>query len=440
MRIGYKRIKKIFWSLPISYKNKRKIVDKIKNIMQLNKHIDENEKCEEINNSIETQKEYIMQIINIPIKDKSKFVNLNEASFFYKKGYPKLVAYYLPQFYPFKENDEWWGKGTTEWNNVNRAIPQFIDHYQPRFPGELGYYDLRLKDNMKRQVELAKNYGIYGFCFYYYWFDGKRLLDKPLDMLFEDKNINCNFCICWANENWTRRFDGTNSEVLMSISETEESYIKFFESIMPYISDERYIQVNEKPVIIIYKPSHMPNSKKVISNWRRKYFKATGKELYIIGVHEWTFKENILEYGYDAITEFQPGSIIMNLKDINSKLHFIRDDFKGKVYDYNDILDKKVYAINNKIPKVYKAVMPMWDNTARKNNAGTIFHNSSPELYEKWLGYAVDYTMNNKELDGKFVFINAWNEWGEGAYLEPDKKYGYAYLQATRNVIENINK
>lgn len=428
----------LYWKIPISYSKKRMIINVVKEKLY-KRNAKQSEANLVINNDKLIQTKFIEQILNIPVNNKNDYVCYNSEHLILKHDDPKVIAYYLPQFYPFPENDKWWGKGTTEWNNVSKAIPQFVGHYQPRLPGELGYYDLRLKENMERQIELAKNYGIYGFCFYYYWFNGKRLLDKPLDM-FLNNSMKFNYCLCWVNENWTRRFDGTNSDILIENGKTEESYMKFINSILPYISDDRYIKIENKPVIIIYRPSNVPNAKKIIKYWREYILNKTGSDIYIIGIIEGYFNKDIFEQGYDAAAEFQPGSISINLNEINSKLDFIRKDFKGKVYDYNEIINKNLLYYNYNNLKIYKAVMPMWDNTARKNNCGAIFHNSTPEIYENWLSDAIKYTNNNKKLEDNLVFINAWNEWGEGAYLEPDRRYGYAYLEKTKQAILSNRK
>lgn len=379
------------------------------------------------------ERAFIDQVLAIPIIAKDNYIGVTTESYVRKKGDPKLLAYYLPQFHPFEENDNWWGRGTTEWNNVSKAVPQYVGHYQPRLPGELGYYDLRIVDNIKRQVELAKIYGVYGFCFYYYWFDPTRLLEKPLDMFIEDKSIDFPFCLCWANESWAKRFWGTDNSVIMEQPNTIDSYKRAIFDMIKYFKHKNYIRVDGACKLIIYKPSNIPSPKLVIDFWREEAAKE-GFELHLVGVKEFLINIDLLSLGFDALTEFQPGSIFKECNQITNKMPYIRNDYAGIVLDYADLVINKRYKINSD-HKTYRAIMPMWDNTARKNNKGYIFHGSSPKLYKEWLEDIIHLTKKNKSLTEPFIFINAWNEWGEGAYMEPDSRYGYAYLETTKNAI-----
>lgn len=383
--------------------------------------------------------QYRNQILSIPTgKDDQFYKEITKQSYYYKNGDPKLIAYYLTQFHPTPQNDKWWGKGVTEWNNVCRAVPQYLGHYQPRLPGELGFYDLRLKDNMVRQVELAKMYGIYAFCFYFYWFDGKRLLEKPLNLFLNNKDINFPFCLCWANESWTRAFFGSSREIIMKQSHTVESYKKFIEDAAEYLKDPRYLTVNGKKVILIYKPHDVPKCKEVLAYWR-SYCREHGiGELYIMGC--WMCdnrNEDFMQLGFDAISEFQLGATYKYLSKINNQISFITNDYYGEIYSYADLVKEMTYRQNWNIKKLYSAISPMWDNTPRRNNKGSmIFHGSTPKLYKTWLKDIIRHNQERTDLDDNLIFVNAWNEWGEGAYLEPDKRFGYAYLQATKEAIE----
>lgn len=427
-----KTIMDIFWSLPIlSNEKKEKIYYGLRKLI-----LKQNYQYEV---SVEQYyREYVKQVLELPnIKNMGDYISISEENYKFKKNDPKLIAYYLPQFYPFKENDEWWGKGTTEWNNVSRSVPQYLGHYQPRLPGELGYYDLRLKENIVRQVELAKLYGIFAFCYYFYWFDGKRLLDRPLDLFLESKEIDFPFCLCWANENWTRRFESISGEVIMKQSTTVESYERFIFSLEKYLNDERYFSINGKKVLIVYQPAYIPNCKHVIDYWRRVCNEKGVGDIYIIAVKTPVDSIDYISLGFDALTEFQPRNVGMSdeIRVSPQNMKFFVESFYGNIFDYEKIITNKIY-LQDTSDKLYKAVMPMWDNTPRRNNKGSIFHGSTPKLYQNWLSDVIKYTNEREGLDDKLVFINAWNEWGEGAYLEPDRRYGYAYLQATRNAIE----
>jgi hypothetical protein len=377
---------------------------------------------------------YVQQILSIPYKS-NDYVELAADHYQRQAGDPMLLAYYLPQFHPTPENDAWWGRGVTEWHNVSRAVPQYPGHYQPRLPGELGYYDLRLTENIARQIELARTHGIYGFAYYYYWFDGQRLLDKPLDAFLGDASLDFPFCLCWANESWTRRFDGNSSEIIMRQNESVESYQAFIESVRPYLADRRYIRIQGRPVLIVYRPSLVPDSREVLAYWRSFCQQAGLGNPYIIGVRENTFDRDLLSLGYDAQSEFHPGSIFRYSKEITDQFHFMDDNFRGTIFDYADLVKNKRY-LKSSGRKLYRAIMPMWDNTPRRINRPVIYEGASPALYKEWLKDILQETRENRDLDAPFVFVNAWNEWGESTYLEPDRRYGYAYLRATREAIE----
>lgn len=347
----------------------------------------------------------------------------------------KLIAFYLPQFHPIKENDKWWGKGFTEWTNVSKAVPQFQGHYQPHFPGELGFYDLRVPEVMERQVELAKMYGIRGFCFYYYWFNGRRILEKPLDQ-FIQSGIDFPFCLCWANENWTRTWDGEEKEILLEQNYGEESLERFILDLDPYLKDRRYLRVGNKPLVIIYRPGLIPNLKKAVAKWR-EYCKANGiGDIYILGVYvkSWGFSD-YKKFGLDGMVEFPPHSSYESGASLmNDKVVKLNNDFNGMVFDYQDYVENKKYAVNN-IEGLHRGISPSWDNTARRGANATVYYGSTPALYKKWLSDLIHFTKNSFAKEKQIIFINAWNEWAEGAHLEPDRKFGYAYLEATREAL-----
>lgn len=423
-------IKKIFFTVPLPEKFKNRMYFFYKSRKEQGEN--DNSEFQVRENRTVSYAKYVLSTPNMRSKDYVEYKQHDNDNAIQIK----YLAYYLTQFHPNEKNDEWWGKGTTEWTNVSKAVPQYEGHYQPRLPGELGYYDLRLKEVMERQIELAQNYGVYGFCFYYYWFNGERLLEKPLDLFLKNKELNMNFCISWANENWTKRFSGTNTDVLMQIGENTESDIVFINDVIPLLTDQRYVRIDGKPVLIVYRPVNLHEPKKVLKAWRSIVKEKCGMDIYIIATQEKADSCDWIDIGFDAETEFMPKAVLPRLNEINKSLPIVRKDFKGCIYDYKKIVTEKLYCNKrNTNRKVYPAVMPMWDNTARRNQNAVIFHRSTPQLYGQWLKDVVNTVINNDFLDEKLVFINAWNEWGEGAYLEPDRYWGYAYLEETKKSI-----
>ncbi len=349
----------------------------------------------------------------------------------------KYIAYYLPQFHSIPENDEWWGKGFTEWTNVTKGLPRFEGHYQPRLPRDLGFYSLDSIDTIKKQVELAKKYGLYGFCFHYYWFSGKRLLEKPLDIFLEDKSIDFPFCLCWANENWTRRWDGLDDEILIKQDFTKEDLSTFIIDIEKYIKDDRYIKIEDRPLIIIYRPLLIPGIQKVLAQWNEQLKQIGVKTPIWLAVQAFDM-ENPMEYGFDAAIEFPPHKVGKGLA-LKKDLKLFDQSYQGHVFDMKDIISNSItYSRKTDIPLI-KAVFPSWDNEARKRGKGMTFINSSPQLFKKWLDHASTYALKEPIHEKSFVFINAWNEWAEGAYLEPDQHYGYAYLDQVKSIAKKFN-
>lgn len=347
----------------------------------------------------------------------------------------KLIAFYLPQYHPIHENDEWWGKGFTEWTNVSRAVPQFEGHYQPRLPGELGFYDLRISEIHRKQINLAKQYGVYGFCYYYYWFSGKTLLELPLKRHLTDKTMDMPFCLCWANENWTRRWDGKESEILIGQQYLETDAETIIKDLIPYFSDQRYIKINNRPVFLIYRVDQIPDLPRKINLWNTVLEENDLAPAFVIAVQSFDIK-NPLPYGCDAAVEFPPHGF--NPQPPSRLPPVINPEFSGHIFDYQTMLPE--HYTWPEYP-VFRTVMPSWDNDARRAGKGSTFVNFSPKLYQEWLSKAIIETdvhyHSNPEM--KFVFVNAWNEWAEGAYLEPDRKYGYAYLDATARSLSRVS-
>lgn len=344
----------------------------------------------------------------------------------------KLISFYLPQFHPIPENDKWWGTGFTEWTNVKPATQQFVGHYQPRQPGELGYYDLRDKAIQHRQIELAKLYGIGGFCFYFYWFGGKRLLEEPLENYLRDASLDLPFCLCWANENWSRRWDGLENELLITQQHSPQDDLAFIGYVSKYLRDPRYIRVNGKPVLVVYRPSELPDAKATAERWRKWCRQQGVGEIYLAYTQSFETVDPSI-YGFDAAIEFPPNNSAPPV--ITDKVAPLNEDFNCIVYDWRVFVERSEKY--NEVPyKLFRSVCPSWDNTARRKNNSSIFLNSSPTLYQRWLENAIrDTEKRHANSDERLIFVNAWNEWAEGAYLEPDERYGYAYLQATRNAL-----
>lgn len=343
----------------------------------------------------------------------------------------KLIAFYLPQFHPIKENDEFWGKGFTEWTNVARARPQWDGHHQPQLPADCGFYDLRLPEILLQQVQLACQYGIYGFCFYYYWFGSRRLLERPLESILSSGQPNFPFCICWANENWTRNWDGANEDVLVQMEYDEGFCERFIQGVIPIMRDHRYIRVAGGPMILVYRVDQLPNAFRVTRVWREMCIRAGLGNPHLCAVQSFGINDP-RDYGFDAAIEFPPHSTKRAPIDPHS-LPGIRPDFEGHIEDYATIVSNQITASHPDYP-MYRCVMPAWDNTPRRGNKARIFAHSTPALYQRWLSESVRQSLRHPSQEA-LVFINAWNEWAEGAYLEPDQRFGRARLTATRNAL-----
>ena len=345
----------------------------------------------------------------------------------------KIVAFYLPQFHPIPENDEWWGKGFTEWTNVSKAVPQFVGHYQPHLPGELGFYDLRIVDVMRQQVDLARKYGVGGFCFHHYWFGGYRLLERPVEQFLEAKDIDFPFCLCWANENWTRRWDGLDQDTLMAQQHSTQSDFAFIDDTLHILGDERYIRFEGKPVLLVYRVSLLPDAAATAARWRKRCIEAGIGEIYLVAVRSFDVTDP-RPYGFDAAIEFPPHQV--SVPRLNDHVAIVNPDYRGTIHDYGAMATYYAEQSVSDYPLI-KTVMPSWDNEPRKPGAGDTFLGSSPTAYARWLRKAYAVTAAKLATDSAqppFVFVNSWNEWAEGAHLEPDRKYGYAFLQATADV------
>jgi len=348
---------------------------------------------------------------------------------------PRLITFFLPQFHPVPENDLWWGKGFTEWTNVSKAKPNFVGHYQPRVPADMGYYDLRLLEVLQAQADLAQRYGIHGFCFYYYWFDGKRLLERPVEQLLLSDKPDIPFCLCWANENWTRRWDGLEQEVLIAQAHSENDDLAVINDLIRFFKDERYIKVDDRPLMVIYRPALFPDFAKTAARWREACREQGVGEIYIAMVESFElatagFHPSL--FGCDAAVEFPPGGLVEPKPPTGAMLN---PEFVGHSADYRDLA---VSFASRPAPAYtrFKGVMPGWDNTARRQHAGGCFEMATPGAFQAWLEESIADTREQHFGDERLVFINAWNEWAEGAYLEPDLRFGHAYLEAVSNALD----
>lgn len=346
----------------------------------------------------------------------------------------RLIAFYLPQFHAIPENDRAWGSGFTEWTNVTKALPWFPEHYQPRLPGALGFYDLRYPDALKAQAELARKYGIHGFCFHFYWFAGRQLLERPLQNLLNDKSIDLPFCLNWANENWTRRWDGREADIIVAQKHSPEDDLAFAATVRPMFDDPRYIRVAGRPLLLLYRPRLLPNVAETIDRWR-EFFAGGGEQPMFLMVQGFgDFDPN--EFGLDGAVGFPPWGLPTSLDAVPVAKVF-HPSFRGDVRAYEQLANQASSYWPTSF-RYYPGVCPSWDNSARRRVQPGIIHGSTPKLYGAWLEATARKVCEKNLPEHRLVFINAWNEWAEGTYLEPDQHYGNAYLSETAAVLVRI--
>lgn len=346
----------------------------------------------------------------------------------------KFIAFFLPQYHPFRENDAWWGKGFTEWRNVTRSEPMFAGHYQPHCPADLGFYDLKLRETRLDQIALAKSYGVDGFCYHYYWFAGKRLMHRPLDEMLADPESDMPFCLCWANENWTRTWDGSEHEILIRQNYSPDDDVRFIDDLAPFLRDKRYITIDGKPLLIVYRPQQMPDPKGSVRRWTVRAQQLEFPGLYTCAALTHHNKDYV-SLGFDCAVQFPPNNV--DAPDLSRSIWF-RHPYKGKVADFADVAEGFLRP-SPPDQTIIRCVYPSWDNTARKRERAFVTLNGTPQNYEYWLKQAAALTPALGHSDEKFVFINAWNEWAEGCHLEPDLKYGHQFLEATMRVKEGTS-
>lgn len=355
----------------------------------------------------------------------------------------KTIAYYLPQFHPIKENDSWWGKGFTEWTNVGKAKPLFRDHYQPRVPADLGYYDLRLSENRIAQAELAKEAGVYGFCYWHYWFgNGKRLIERPFEEVLESGKPNFPFCLGWANESWKAKnwnTDKTKQDKIL-IEQTysgREDYKKHFFDVLPAFKDKRYIKIYDKPVFLIYKPNLLPNKKEFIEYWNI-LAKENGLKngIYFIGRAD-SFEQynEYISSSFDAITLERIGNSYNRKNKIGKLLIRMTNILLCRpqlTISYKKAMKYFSNEEEDSIRNVYPSIIPNWDHSPRSGKRAILLHKSTPELFKKHVENVVKI-VSKKEEEDQIIFLKSWNEWAEGNYLEPDLLFGKEYINALNN-------
>ena len=379
----------------------------------------------------------------------------------------RVIALYLPQYHPIKENDKYWGKGFTEWTNVAKAKPLFKGHYQPRIPADLGFYDLRLPQIRKEQAELAKEAGIEGFCYWHYWFgNGKEVLQMPFDEVVKDKSIDFPFCLGWALHDWTTKTwekgKSTAADTMIFKQEFpgEEDDTKHFYRLLDAFKDDRYIKVDGKLLFSILVPRKMPEPKRFMDLWN-KLAKENGlPEFYFVGIIDsmpTITKDNIKDIdkaiddnisdlkgiGFDAVgttdqkyAELKTGGKLRKI--IFAAFRRIAPGALIEKFDYSKIMDN-FYSPSDRREDVYPQLLAGWDRTPRSGRKAIIYYNNTPETFEKAARNAVD-CVKNKSPEHRIVFLNSWNEWGEGAYMEPDLKYGKGKINKLRNVLESIER
>ena len=365
----------------------------------------------------------------------------------------RLLAFYLPQFHPIPENDRWWGRGFTEWTNVVKARPLFRGHHQPHLPSDLGFYDLRVPEVREAQAELAREHGISGFCYYHYWFDGRRLLNRPFDEVLGSGKPDFPFCLCWANENWTRAWDGKDREVLIEQHHSLKDDEAHIEHLFSVFEDPRYIRVQGKPLFLVYRTEGLPDPLRTVELWRRKAKVAGLGELYLARVESSALggRRDPMEIGFDAAVEFAPDWGVLPTPMFRGRGWRLLTKLQARVGGRSVIpsayVRHRVYRYEHVVAnmvrkpmvdyKRFRCVTPRWDNSPRRPNDSVILRDSTPAIYETWLRRTIEETLATRQGDERLVFVNAWNEWAEGNHLEPDHLFGRQYLEATARALQS---
>jgi lipopolysaccharide biosynthesis protein len=332
----------------------------------------------------------------------------------------RLIAFYLPQFHPIPENDAWWGKGFTEWTNVVKARPLFPGHFQPHLPAQLGFCDLRVPEVRQKQAELARAHGIAGFCYWHYWFEGSRLLERPFNEVLATGQPDFPFCLAWANETWSRRWLGEEKEVLRQQTYSPEDDKNHIRWLIRAFSDPRYVRVGGRPLFLVYRPDHLPAARKTTAVFREECLAAGLAEPYLLAVNSFRDRDYRSE-GFDGTLDFQPHlGVVPNV---------LSDGLKK--CDYTAA--RKTMLERKRAYPLHPCLFVSWDNTPRRGGDGIVFTDSTPASFQDGLQDMVA-AVEHKPWEERLVFLNAWNEWAEGNHLEPDQKFGLQYLEAVRRV------
>jgi len=347
---------------------------------------------------------------------------------------PLRVAFYLPQFHPTAENDAWHGSGFTEWTVVARSKPMYPGHRQPELPGELGFYDLRVPETREQQVRLARSHGISAFCYYHYWFSGRRMLERPFNEVLKSGAPDFPFCLTWANESWYRRWQGSADELVVEQTFDEADDIEHIRWLLEAFRDERYLRVKGRPLLGVYRPQDLPDPARTAEIWREECARAGVPAPWLVGFETRGNMVDPAVIGFDAGAEFIPHGLIDLVKPVHPPAGC---DPSNSVYDYTEVANAYLSRPDPTWTR-YPCVASGWDNTPRRRNGeALIMRGSTPEAYGSWLRRAIEHQRRTEGSDG-VVFINAWNEWAEGAHLEPDDHWGRAYLDATRDVVTDL--
>lgn len=353
----------------------------------------------------------------------------------------KVIAFYLPQFHPIKENDEWWGKGFTEWHNVVKAKPLFRGHYQPKLPADLGFYDLRLSETREAQAELAKEAGVYGFCYWHYWFgNGKRLLERPFNEVMESGKPDFPFCLAWANHSWFAKTWDPNKKDKLLIEQTypgKEDNEKHFYEVLPAFKDDRYIKIDGKPLFAIFKPLQVDDVKDFINQWQDLAKENGLPGIYFVGQGPQKDFKAIIEAGFDAVNHEEVNGIHAHQSNFVRTLKQIqRVVFKRpRCYDYARAMKEMIIPEDSQ-ENIFPTICPNFDHTPRSGTRGLVYTDSNPTTFYNHVKQILGVVTPKHN---KVVFLKSWNEWGEGNYMEPDDKYGKGYIEAMRKAIDDLN-